>query len=168
MPDGPWSQYAGSSDGGPWTKYAKSSEQKKPEGPPTMVGSFFRSMLEGAKETGLGAAQFGVDLLTPGYMPGRQAAIQGLGNMAAQARQAYQGSPDVRTNPMTSAAGRFAGQVLPTMVPGLGMGRTATMAARVGQGALGGAVGAAAAPVEAGDYWKQKEKDLGLGTAMGA
>src|SRR5215469_1001595 len=79
----------------------KPREKPKAEGPPSMVGSFFRSMLEGAKETGLGAAQFGVDLLTPGYLPGRRAAIQGLGNMAAQSRQAYQGSPDVRTNPMT-------------------------------------------------------------------
>ena len=145
--------------------------QQQREEPPSALGSFFRSLVHGAGQTALGAAQLALGrrgAQPAARAPGEAAAIQGAGQLAGQREQAFQASPDVKQHPIWSGAGKIAGEALPTLALGGAPARSAL--GMIGQGAARGAVGGAMTPATGPpqDYWSEKAKQMAIGGAAGA
>lgn len=140
----------------------KSIEEGEPSAPG--LAQFFRSMIEGVKETGLGAAQLGARVL-PGEMG--KSARAGIDKLVTEGEQQFQGRPETAAHPWATGLGRAAGGMLATAPLGIGAG-AATPLGRIAAGAGSGLLGAAAAPViDNDDFWTQKSKQLAVGALMG-
>lgn len=155
--------------GGDWA--VKSQEEQ-----PGIAASLFRGFLHGMGDMVTGGAQIGARMgEVPAVgsmgileMPGGAARVDAA---AQQRARQYGQSPGVQAHPIASGIGRVGGNIAATAPLAALPGAAASIPGRMGMGAASGALGAALAPVEGGDYWKEKGKQvlagLGVGGALG-
>lgn len=170
----------GTPDGKPRASAAEASGDGGPGG--STIGALFRGFLHGIGSAGVEAGKMGAsiaaDLPTQfgrlsqlGGRPdvlGRQALLQRIAAFQQQRQQQHAQQPYVQAHPTAAAIGNVAGQIAPTLaLPGGALMRGATLPAKIGGGAIAGALGASTAPTEGADFWGEKAAQLVTGAAAG-
>lgn len=191
---GPWDQYAKPEqpESGPWGNYAKADSNVKPEASAEPV-SRTEKLLRGIKDPLDGAAQLFEKVMPDGFnsanrtvnnwiaektgmlahMPTPlEAAISGGGvgvdglikqqEAQYQAKRAAAGESGFDGYRTIGNVVSPANLAIASKIPA-----AATLAGRVGVGALGGGVSAALNPVMDGDFWKGKGEQVAMGAAFG-